>query len=234
MLRLADTIKREAQVDSGASGHVRIASIPSVAARLIPFAVETLAEEYPRIRIEIFDGCREYADVVQMVHDGRADVGITQTEVREGLLTLPYIYDPLVAVVRATTQFSPPLRWDDLETLPLILQSHPGGHWILDQLRIRGFTQHPAYRMERENSIMTMIERGLGYTVLPRLELTPKVAGVRVIDLPYMIEPKLSIVTRESPGTGAIGTVTRTLREHRVLTRSDAFRVGAIRLDASQ
>lgn len=231
ILRMADSIKREVQTDGGCSGHVRVASIPSVTARLIPFAVETLAQEYPRIRIEIFDGCREYKDVVQMVRDGNADVGITQAEAKEGLLTMPYIHDALVAVVPARTQISPPLRWDDLADLPLIVQTHPGGHWILDQLRLRGFKQHPAYCMEHENSIMTMIERGLGYTVLPRLAVTPEVPGLRVVDLPYVIERKLSIVTRETPGISAIGTVTKTLREHRVLTRSDAFRVGAIRID---
>jgi DNA-binding transcriptional LysR family regulator len=109
------------------TGHVRIASVPSIAAQLVPHLVETVVEEFPGIRIEIFDGCREHSEIARMVRAGDADLGIAQPHGDENLLVFPFVYDALIAVVPPIAPVSSPLCWSDLCNFPLILQSRSNG-----------------------------------------------------------------------------------------------------------
>jgi DNA-binding transcriptional LysR family regulator len=82
----------------GARGHIRIATNSSALIEFLPEALASYSARFPGIRIELQELVSP--DIVRQVRDGIADLGLLGDSTScEGLETLPYKRDRLVAVV---------------------------------------------------------------------------------------------------------------------------------------
>lgn len=86
-------------VASGGDGTVRIGMVPSVSALLFPLLPQTLAQAFPRLRVEFHD--RTNDALVQALLSGRIDfgVGAVDSSLPEGVQVYPLREDPFVAVL---------------------------------------------------------------------------------------------------------------------------------------
>lgn len=229
LLRIAESISSGIDAAGEAAGHVRLASIRSAAAYLLPAAVEALAERHPRVSIEIFDGCPDYQDVVGMVERGDADLGITRAVDRPGLVCIPYVTDAYVAVVPASIVVSNPAEWHELAHLPLLQLRQSGSAWVFAQLRNEGLRQDASTRWAHESSILARVAQGLGFTVLPRLTTLPDLPGTKLARLRG--RPMRQLVVLGKPPvleSAAVKSVIAVLRDRRVIAASEAWRLGAL------
>lgn len=235
LLRVAESIVVESRQGLKRGDHVRIASVRSVGTHLLPYVAEALANESPALAVEIFDGCGGYDEVAAMVERGEADLGVTRIGTHPGFLSFPYVHDSYVIVVPSSTDISTPTRWDDLTQLPMVQVRHGGGEWIFEQLRRQGFHRTPTRWLANESSAITMVARGLGFTVLPRLATLPDMEGTRLVFLPEPLIRHLSIIVRPSIAEqDCVKEVVRLMREPQVIMRSHAWRLGALGLDGAQ
>ncbi len=86
-------------VEAGGDGTVRIGLVPSVSSLLFPLLPQTLAEAFPRLRIEFHDQTNDA--LIQALQRGEIDFGIgaIDSSLPAELLVYPLREDPFVAVL---------------------------------------------------------------------------------------------------------------------------------------
>ena len=160
-----DLIKEYA---SGASGRLRIASVPSVAALLIPDMLASFLASRPSAEIDLVD--TDSADVRKLITSGQADLGIASIGATEaGLLTTPIFEDNMKLVCRADSplaQHTKPLAWQDLAAVPLILNETTRG---IQAAEFQAIAARTKLRVRNVTSLLAMVRAGIGVTLLPGL-----------------------------------------------------------------
>jgi DNA-binding transcriptional LysR family regulator len=230
ILTLTASLAQSAEPEESPVGRVRIACFRSVGTHLLPTALETLAIDYPGIRVDVDDGYEEREAVTRAVEEGRADVGIAQLPVGAAVVTRPYVSDAYVIVAPSSLPLQAPLSWEQLHGVPYIQLSCSGALAVLDRCRAAGFAAEPSRTLATDSSIVAMVKRGIGYSVLPHLAVFPPPDGVQVHDLP--IPAKREFVLAALPSIArlkSVETVVRLIRAERSVSGTDAYRAGVVR-----
>lgn len=159
------------QLNGLESGLIRIATFSSVAAQWIPNIINEFKKHYPNIEYELLIG--DYPEITQWVTEGRVDCGFNKLPA-SGCDSI-FLEDDEFLVVLPKNH---PLT--NLESFPLkALEDYPFMHLgkgdkseirdeILDKYDIK-----PDIKLTTldDYAIMSMVESGLGISVLPRLIL---------------------------------------------------------------
>lgn len=153
---------------SGASGRLRIASVPSVAALLIPEILAKFLADRPTAEIDMVD--TDSADVRRLVATGQADLGIASAAPAEGgLISVPIFEDSMQVVCPTRSllgQQAGPLDWRDLETVALILNETTRG---IQATEFQALAARTKLRVRNVTSLLAMVRAGVGVTLLPGL-----------------------------------------------------------------
>ena len=159
---------------SGQSGRLRIASVPSVAALLIPELLRGFLTARPLAQIDLVD--TDSADVRHLVETGQADIGIASApEPDEGLLYAPLFEDRI--------KLGPaPLDWSALQGTPLIVNETTER---IAAPEFRALAAKATLRVRNVTSLLAMVQAGVGVTLLPGLatvSLPPALAALPLAD----------------------------------------------------
>lgn len=156
------------QYASGKTGRLRIASVPSVAALLIPEMLAKFVSDRPTAEIDLVDTDSE--DVRRLVATGQADLGIASMGTADtGLFVTPIFEDRMHLVCRADSPLarsSDPVDWLDLDGVPLILNETTRGIAAAD---FQAIAAHTKLRVRNVTSLLAMVRAGIGVTLLPGL-----------------------------------------------------------------
>jgi DNA-binding transcriptional LysR family regulator len=151
-------------------GLVTVAALPSIAARLLPKAIKTLAESFPGITVRVYDGVA--VTVAAMVKSGQVDFGISsQTYADRELTSQVLLMDRLCAVVAPSHPLARKrsMSLHELARHPLILMvKDSSSRQIVDLAFDReGLVSNVAYETTYGTSVAGMAEAGLGIGILP-------------------------------------------------------------------
>jgi DNA-binding transcriptional LysR family regulator len=153
---------------SGQSGHLRIASVPSVAALLIPELLRGFLAARPLAKVDLID--TDSADVRHLVRTGQADIGIASApDADEGLTFAPLFEDQMKLVCQsdaALTLSRAPLNWSDLQGTSLILNETTNR---IAASEFRALAVRSTLRVRNVTSLLAMVQAGVGVTLLPGL-----------------------------------------------------------------
>ena len=229
MLAIEADLVRSAHEADSLAGRVRIACFRSIGTHLLPHLLEALSRAHPGIHVDIDDSCEERLDITAALRGGRADLGIAQLPLEDGLASLPYVFDEYMLVAPAGVAING--GWPDA-ALPFIKLGCSGADAILERCRAAGFAPQPARTLANDTSIAALVARGMGCSILPRLATFPEPEGVRVLPLPIPARRQFVIAgLRERMGEPALRAVTRLLRERALLKATPAWRAGIVRWD---
>lgn len=91
-----------------------------------------------------------------------------------------------MALFPSTFQQTDVLSWEQLNTYPLIMiaESDKFDEPVYTHCSAFGITMHVAYQVKSDSTIVSMVARGLGATIIPRLAAEPIPKGVQVYSLP--------------------------------------------------
>jgi len=182
------------------SGTVTIASITSLALRVLPPVLAQLRGDAPEIVVQVRDACMERYAVEAAVLRGEADIGLTQLPVHPRLMARAICTDPFELLV--PSDWSAALPWGR----PYIHLGPATDDFVMQELRQRGVVLQPTLSLLTDSMIVELVSRGLGYALLPALTLGHWVSGEwQQVELP-------SVVTRRPmplPLSRTLGTVTR-------------------------
>ena len=155
------------------SGTVAVAAFSSVATHWLPNMICAFQKDYPNIDFDILLG--NYPEIERWILQGRADYGFLHLPTRADLKTLDLARDELLAVL---PEDHPLARLDRvpaqaLAEEPFILLDKAGER-DRDVMRVfeeAGVTPRVRFTTLDDYAVMSMVEHGLGVSVLPRLIL---------------------------------------------------------------
>ena len=200
MLSEAARLRGEVRAIAPLSGTVTIASITSLALRVLPPVLAQVRAEAPDIVVQIRDACMERYAVEAAVLRAEADIGLTQLPVHPRLMARAISTDPFELLVPADWSAAAP--WEQ----PYIHLGPATDDFVIQEFRQIGVALRPTLSPLTETVIVELVSRGLGFTLLPQLTRGCWVSGAwRQGELP-------STVVRRPlplPLSRTLGTVTR-------------------------
>jgi DNA-binding transcriptional LysR family regulator len=154
---------------AGQQGRVRIASVPSVAAKLIPSVLAAFCEKYPKVEVSLIDD--NAAGVEARLLAGEVDLALgNSSNIEDDTLDFtPLLTDPIgVVCLRDNPIAAHPegIKWQALLKQPFIRN---GTCTLLDPTPARVLSQKALYSIENITSLFSVLELGIGITTLPKL-----------------------------------------------------------------
>jgi LysR family transcriptional regulator, carnitine catabolism transcriptional activator len=158
----------------GQEGHVRIASLPSAAAALLPAAIADYQKHSPEVSLDIFEDVTH--PVHRLVQSGEADIGLATPPQTNGDLNYKHLlHDELVLVCRSDDPLANKEEhdWSVFADHPFIGMSHESAlRSMVDNAFLQvGMTVKPVFNCKQPTTIGNLIAASLGITALPRLTL---------------------------------------------------------------
>ncbi|MDX1800729.1 MAG: LysR family transcriptional regulator [Marinobacter sp.] len=163
-----DRLARDIMAHSeGRHGHVNLATVPSVASRIMPALLAGFTTRNPGPDISLHDENAEF--VCRMVAQGEVDFGITSLWQSDDRLDYQHLFeDKIGVVVRNDHRFAghTELRWQDLIGERIIRN---GTSRVLQNSSAASLIDNSAFFISNMISLIAMLEAGAGITTLPRL-----------------------------------------------------------------
>ncbi|ODS11120.1 LysR family transcriptional regulator [Vibrio scophthalmi] len=173
---------------AGQQGKVRIASVPSVAAKLIPSVLATFCQQYPEVEVSLIDD--NAAGVASRLLSGEVDLAVgnfTYMDDRAIDFT-PLVSDPIGVVCLRDNQIAANpegIEWQTLLKQPFIRN---GTCTLLDPTPARVLSEQALYSVENITSLFSVLELGIGVTTLPKMAFPTN--ETRLVWIP-LIDPPL-------------------------------------------
>ena len=191
MRRTADEIR------GLSSGIVRIGTVSSISCHWLPGIIRTFWQKYPNIQIVLHQG--DYTSISEWVRTGAVDFGFVNPNAVKGLETTVVKSGEF----RAVLPKNHPLSWKktltlkDLASEPFLLLEEGAYSEPLEAFHAEGITPNITLRVHDDYSILSMVEQGLGVSILAELVLHKTGYDVAVLPIEPAIIRTMSIVTKD-------------------------------------
>ena len=183
-------------------GKLDIATMPTFASSLLPEILAQYHRQYADINVTVHDVIAE--SVVDMVRDGRVELGVTFDPGEAQDLNFQALFrDKFVAVlpIKHPLLEKPRLKWRDLQNFAYIALQRPSSiRLLIDQiLQDHDIALTPAFEAHQLASIGRMVTAGLGISIVPALssgQMHEMGARCRPVTAP-VITRKVGVITRK-------------------------------------
>ena len=162
------------EIQPSAGGALRIAASLSVCTYFLPDVLKTFQKSNSNVMVSVRSG--NSAQVLKMVLDGEADIGLARALNHPEVETTTLRDDPLILVghpAHPATQ-KRRVRLEEVEALPLIFYDMGSSDWTLSQglFRRAGLLPNVVLEVETIEAAKRMVERKLGVSFLPLIAVT--------------------------------------------------------------
>ena len=182
------------------SGIIRIGTFSSVATHWLPNIIKAFQMDYPGIDYELLLG--DYAEIEEWIGDGRVDCGFLRLPTKPEFETILLARDKLLAILPENHSLSA------LEKVPVAALCHEpfmllekGAKAEISELFERNnLTPRVHFTTWDDYTIMSMVESGLGISILPQLILkrVPYRVIIKELDVPAYRDIVLALRDRKS------------------------------------
>lgn len=161
-----------AELAGGTKGHCRFASLPSVAAYLLPPVIAKFQQQYPEVELHLTEALQD--QVLAVVQQGSADFGILNLPVADPHLhSMSLMRDEFVLLVpeghRLVGQQEVPMLELAEEGFILFPKGGGGRDKLTEACRQAGFQPRVVFESDDRETILGLVTAGVGVTFLPRL-----------------------------------------------------------------
>lgn len=153
------------------TGIIRVGTISSITCHWMPLLIKGFQDQYPKVQFLFHQG--DYSSIQEWIKTGAVDFGfITPPAVTE-IETIPVKDGEMLAVLpkNHTLASQSCIHLEDIADEPFILLEE--GHYSepVNAFRAAGLTPNIKYTIHDDYAIMTMVEAGLGISILAELVL---------------------------------------------------------------
>jgi DNA-binding transcriptional LysR family regulator len=186
ILQQFDKVQQVVSAEKGLEiGTIRIGSFPMSSAHLLPKIIRSIRDRYPQIQFELYEG--NILEIQEWLSSRAIDVALIIATDKEPVdmayETLPLYSEEILAVFRDDEPFA------NLEVLPVqMLDKHPmiickGGYEvpIVDLFNRADAELNFGFVVYNVNTCLSMIEQGLGTSMLPVISLSWLPPGVKAL-----------------------------------------------------
>jgi len=179
------------------SGLIRIGTFSSVATHWIPNMVKVFRKDYPKIEFELLLG--DYTEIESWILEGRVDLGFVRLPARTELETIFVEQDRLLVVLPQDHPLADCEKFpiDELLNSPFMLLEKGAKAEISEIFEKHQISPHVQFTTWDDYAIMSMVENGLGISILPELILqrTPYRILAKELEVPAV--RRIGIAIRE-------------------------------------
>jgi LysR family transcriptional activator of glutamate synthase operon len=177
-----------AEMAGGTRGHCRLASLPSIAAYLLPRALARFQKLYPHVELQLVESVQIH--LLELVQQGMVDFSIMSLPELESIFLLQDEFVLMVPKDHAFVQRKA-VRIANLgaERFVLYPKGSGGRDLFIDACHQAGFEPYIAFESDDRETILGLVAAGVGITSVPQL-----IAHHTRVDGPVMIniiEPRL-------------------------------------------
>lgn len=153
------------------TGTIRMGTLASISVHWLPNLLKEFQEQYPKVEFVIHQG--DYTSIYEWIKTGAIDFGFVNPKAVTGIETITLKEGAMLAVLpegHPLSQYDV-IPLDLLAPEPFILLEE--GHYYepLEAFRSVGLSPNIKYTIHDDYAIMTMVEAGLGVSVLAELIL---------------------------------------------------------------
>lgn len=165
------------------SGSVRLAAVPTVCQGLLPRLLDEWAVRLPRVQVQVFEG--DDHEMPQWLEAGTVDVAILVDAQPAPPGSRLVAVDDFRAVVRRDHPLAgqPSLDLADLLDDPLIVSAGGCESQVRRLHRENGLRYAPAQHVRELGTLISMVGRGVGVSIMPSLGAGMLPASLRMIPL---------------------------------------------------
>lgn len=182
------------------SGLIRIGTVSSVATHWLPNIIKAFQKDHPNIDYELLLG--DYAEIEEWIAEGRVDCGFVRLPARPAFETIPLARDDLLAVLPEGHPLAESERVpaSALCSEPFILLERGARTDVTEIFEREGLSPRVRFTTWDDYAIMSMVESGLGISILPELILRriPYRIVAKKLAVPAYREIGLALRERES------------------------------------
>ncbi len=194
-----DLVRTVRDIRGLGSGRIRIGTFSSVATHWLPHVISRFKADNPGIEYELLIG--DYWEIEAWVREGRVDFGFTRLTDGTGLETTVLQRDELMAVVPEGHPLadSDTIRLEDLCKEPFLLLERCDRAEVSELLDRHGMRPDIRCTTWDDYSVMSMVEGGMGVSILPDLILRriPYRIEKRHLDVPAYRDICIAMRSRE-------------------------------------
>ena len=153
------------------SGTIRIGTMTSISTAWLPKLLQSFNEIYPNIKFQML--CGEYSDIEKWIQHGNVDMGFVKEPVSNDLTVYHLKKDEMMVVLPMGHPLAKleKIPHDLLSQYPFILYIDDENSEIKEILDKYDIASKSQYITKEDYSIMSMVEFGMGISVLPGLVL---------------------------------------------------------------
>lgn len=193
-----ESLKRTAEEIKGLeSGVVRIGTVSSVSCHWLPELIRKFWSEHPNIRLVLHQG--DYSTIQEWVRTGAIDFGFVNPDAVCGMETIPIKNDEFRAVLPPEHPLASrsSLSLEALANEPFLLLEEGAFCEPLEAFHRAGLTPDIRLRVHDDYSILSMVEQGLGVSLLTELVLRKTNYNVVVLPTQPPIIRNLGVVIKD-------------------------------------
>ncbi len=179
------------------SGIIRIGTFSSVATHWLPGMIKAFKKDYPAIDFEILMG--DYTEIEEWITEGRVDCGFLRLPTAGEFKTIFLEQDPLMAVLPedhplADRPHFPIQAFSDYPFMMLQKGARADVSELFEQCGISPAVQFTTWD---DYAIMSMVESGLGISILPSLILRRNPYRIVTMELEIPAYRKIGLALRD-------------------------------------
>lgn len=176
-----------------AGGIIRIGTLASISTNWLPMLMKEFREKYPSVHFDLKQG--EYTNISGWIKEGSVDLGFVNPDAASGLTTVPLKRDEMLAVLpvgyRLAKEESVPLK--KLAEEPYILLDEGEVCEPLEFFKANSIEPNTQYVVYDDYTIMSMVEEGLGVSVLSALVLNRHNRNIEIRNITPRLERTVSL-----------------------------------------
>jgi len=180
------------------SGMIRIGTFSSAAAHWLPNIIREYQKDFPNIDYELLLG--DYEEIEQWVREGRVDCGLTKLPVSSELEAIFLEQDSYMAILPEGHPLAEekvfPAAYFEKE--PFLLLEHGRKEEVSEYLEQQGLSPKVHFTTWDDYAIMSMVESGLGISILPKLILRRVPYKIRILPLSKPFARNLGLILKSS------------------------------------
>ncbi|WP_153733388.1 LysR family transcriptional regulator [Sporosarcina obsidiansis] len=184
MLKLQEQMLQEASKINGIeTGIVRIGTFPSVSIQWIPLILKSFQKDFPLIKIKLYEG--NYNEITEWIAEGKIDFGFLSLPTANSFDTIPIKKDPLLCIVPDSHPLyhKELIHYVDLHHEHFIMPKSTIDNDVSRILKKHNITPTIQYEIEEDQAIISMVQNGLGISILPSMILYRLPNNIRAIPL---------------------------------------------------
>jgi molybdate transport repressor ModE-like protein len=179
-------------LQEGVAGTIRLGTIPSIGARIVPELLRRYAERVPQVDVELVEDAWDDR-LLDRLEGGQLELTFGFRPLRDGpfdfaeLLRDPYVL--LLAAGPPLAKAKRPIGLRRLDDLPLIVCSQSDA--VDAFCRANGIAAQVRYRIDDNETLVGLAAAGMGAALLPRLAVDPARRDIVQVELATKPPPRI-------------------------------------------